>query len=65
MAYTGLLQVIANWFASIATPFIYPLIVMIAAGVIQLFIPSSEGSGWFRVRPPSWPRPNWAFPSTA
>jgi len=52
MAYTGLLQVIANWFASIATPFIYPLIVMIAAGVINIFIPSSGGI-WMVQGPPT------------
>jgi len=52
MAYTGLLQAIANWFGSLATPFIYPLIVMIAAGVINIFIPSSGGI-WMVQGPPT------------
>jgi short-chain fatty acids transporter len=52
MAYTGLLQVIANWFVGIATPFIYPLIVMVAAGVINIFIPSSGGI-WMVQGPPT------------
>jgi hypothetical protein len=52
MAYTGLLQAIANWFGSMATPFIYPLVVMISAGIINIFIPSSGGI-WMVQGPPT------------
>jgi len=52
MAYTGLLQAVANWFASISTPFLYPLIVMIASGVMNMFIPSSGGI-WMVQGPPT------------
>ena len=52
MAYTGLLQVIANWFSSMATPFLYPAVVMIAAGIINMFIPSSGGI-WMVQGPPT------------
>jgi short-chain fatty acids transporter len=43
MAYTGLLKVVAEWFVAISTPFIYPLVVMVSSGVINMFIPSSGG----------------------
>jgi len=43
MAYTGLLKVVAGWFVTISTPFIYPLVTMISSGVINMFIPSSGG----------------------
>jgi short-chain fatty acids transporter len=52
MAYTGLLQAIANWFAGISTPFLYPLITMIASGVMNMFIPSSGGI-WMVQGPPT------------
>jgi len=52
MAYTGLLKEIANWFAGISTPFLYPLITMIAAGIINMFIPSSGGI-WMVQGPPT------------
>lgn len=51
MAYTGLLTAIANWFASISTAGVYPLVAMVAAGVINLFIPSSGGI-WMVQGPP-------------
>ena len=43
MAYTGLLKVVAGWFVTISTPFIYPLVTMISSGIINMFIPSSGG----------------------
>ena len=52
MAYTGLLQAVANWFASLSTPFLYPLITMIASGVMNMFIPSSGGI-WMVQGPPT------------
>jgi short-chain fatty acids transporter len=52
MAYTGLLKEIATWFGSISTAFLYPLVVMIAAGIINMFIPSSGGI-WMVQGPPT------------
>ncbi len=52
MAYTGLLKEIAAWFGSISTPFLFPLVVMIAAGIINMFIPSSGGI-WMVQGPPT------------
>jgi short-chain fatty acids transporter len=52
MAYTGLLKEIAVWFGSISTPFLYPLLTMVCAGIINLFIPSSGGI-WLVQGPPT------------
>jgi len=52
MAYTGLLKQIAVWFGSISTPFLFPLVVMIAAGIVNMFIPSSGGI-WMVQGPPT------------
>lgn len=52
MAYTGLLTVIANWFAGISTPLLYPFTTMLAAGIINMFIPSSGGI-WMVQGPPT------------
>ena len=51
MAYTGLLAAIAAWFASISNPTLYPLVTMISAGVMNIFIPSSGGI-WMVQGPP-------------
>ena len=51
MAYTGLLTEIAKWFVSISSPMTYPMVTMLSAGIINIFIPSSGGI-WMVQGPP-------------
>lgn len=43
MAGSGLVTVLAQWMISIATPATFPLIALISAGVVNLFVPSAGG----------------------
>lgn len=43
MGNTGLVEVMAGWFTSIATDFTFPLITFLSAGLVNIFIPSGGG----------------------
>jgi short-chain fatty acids transporter len=43
MMYSGLGATMANWLVNIATPFFYPAISLVVAGVMSIFIPSGGG----------------------
>ena len=43
--YSGLAEIIARWFTSIATPHTFPIIIYVYSGVLSFFIPSG-GSKW-------------------
>jgi short-chain fatty acids transporter len=41
ISYSGLSEVITNWFLSIATPGTYPIIIFIYTGIMDFFVPSA------------------------
>jgi short-chain fatty acids transporter len=43
MEHSGLLEVIAEWFVSFATPFSFPLFALLGAAVVNLAVPSGGG----------------------
>ncbi len=43
MQYSGLLNVMTQWFVSISTPDTFPLYSFISAGIVNLFVPSGGG----------------------
>ncbi len=43
--YSGLAEIIAHWFTSIATPHTFPIIIYVYSGILSFFIPSG-GSKW-------------------
>ncbi len=48
--YSGLGEIIANWFLNFATPFTYPAIVWLTGGFMNLFVPSGGGE-WAVIGP--------------
>lgn len=43
MGPSGLVDIISNWFVSIATPVTFPMLTFLSAGLVNIFIPSGGG----------------------